>query len=71
MERTLNITVDDVSTMENWEKEALFKTLINEVTDDYKIATAMVRLYVVCKCYSNIPETVKQNTLNKFVEALS
>lgn len=71
MERLLNITVDDISTMENWEKEALFKTLINEVTTDYKIATAMVRLYVDCKSYGNIPETVKQNTLNKFVEALS
>lgn len=36
MERTLSITVDDISTMENWEKEALFKTLINEATSDYK-----------------------------------
>lgn len=71
MERTLNITVDDISTMENWEKEALFKTLITEVTNDYNIATAMVRLYIDCKCYGNIPADVKQNTLQKFTEALT
>lgn len=71
MERTLNITVDDISTMENWEKEALFKTLITEVTNDYNIATAMVRLYIDCKCYGNITADVKQNTLQKFTEALS
>ena len=71
MERTLNITVDDISSMENWEKEALFKTLISEVTNDYNIATAMVRLYIDCKCYSIIPAEVKQNTLKKFQEALS
>ena len=70
MERILNITIDDISTMENWEREALFKTLITEVTNDYNIATAMVRLYVDCKCYGNIPAEVKQNTLQKFVEAL-
>lgn len=71
MERTLNITVDDISSMENWEKEALFKTLINDVTNDYNIATAMVNLYVDCRCYGNIPADVKQNTLQKFVQALS
>lgn len=71
MERTLNITVDDVSSLENWEKEALFKTLITEVTNDYNIATAMVRLYIDCRCYGNIPTDVKQNTLQKFTEALS
>ena len=71
MERTLNITVDDIGSMENWEKEALFKTLISEATNDYNIATAMVRLYVDCRCYGNIPREVKQNTLKKFQEALS
>ena len=71
MERTLNITVDDISSMENWEKEALFKTLISEVTNDYNIASAMVRLYVDCRCYENIPEYIKQGTIQKFEEALS
>ena len=71
MERTLNITADDISSMENWEKEALFKTLISEVTNDYNIATAMVRLYIDCTCYSNIPENIKHGTLQKFQEALS
>lgn len=36
MERTLNITVDDISSMENLEKEALFKTLISEANDVIK-----------------------------------
>lgn len=71
MERTLNITVDDISSMENWEKEALFKTLISEATNDYNIASAMVRLYVDCRCWGNIPANVKQGTLQKFVQALS
>ena len=66
MERTLNITVDDISSMENWEKEALFKTLITEVTNDYNIASAMVRLYVDCTCYSNIPENIKHVLYKNF-----
>lgn len=52
-------------------KKLYLKTLISEVTNDYNIATAMVRLYIECKCYSTIPTEVKQNTLNKFKEALS
>lgn len=71
MERTLNITVDDISTMENWEKEALFKTLITEVTNDYNIATAVVSLYIDCRRYSSIPPHVKHNALLKFEKALS
>lgn len=71
MERTLNITVDDISSLENWEKEALFKTLISEATNDYNIATAAVSLYIDCRCYSSIPPHVKHNALLKFEKALS
>ena len=46
MERTLNITVDDISSMEKWEKEALFKTLISETTNDFKIGhTGMRKIF--------------------------
>lgn len=66
MERILNITIDDVSTMENWEKEALFKTLLIDVGMSYKIADLSVSLYSNTRIYNgNIPQPVMDNLLSK------
>ena len=51
MERILNITIDDVSNMEYWEKEALFKTLLDDVNMEFKVANLVVDLYVDSKIY--------------------
>ena len=67
-ERVLNITVDDISTMENWEKEALFKTLLADVNMDFKNADLSVSLYVDSKIYNGtIPEVVLNKTINKYL----
>lgn len=67
-EKVLNITVDDISTMENWEKEALFKTLLADVNMNFKNADLSVSLYVDSKIYNgNIPEEVLNKTINKYL----
>ena len=67
-ERVLNITIDDISTMDGWEKEALFKTLLADVNMEFKNADLSVSLYVDSKIYNgNIPEVVLNKTINKYL----
>ena len=67
MERILNITVDNISTMESWEKEALFKTLLNDTNIEFKVADLIVRLYTDSKIYKgNVPEEHINRYFNKF-----
>ena len=66
MERILNITIDDVSNMEYWEKEALFKTLLDDVNMEFKVANLVVDLYVDSKIYKGkIPEELIQRSITK------
>lgn len=66
MERTLNITVDDISTMESWEKEALFKTLLNDTNMEFKVVDLIVSLYTDSKIYKGIPEEHISRYFDKF-----
>lgn len=66
MERTLNITVDDISSLENWEKEALFKTLLRDVNMNFKLADLCVSLYSDSRIYNGyIPLTKIDYLLTK------
>lgn len=66
MERILNITVDDVSTMETWEKEALLKTILRDVDMGFQLSDLIVSLYNNSRIYNgNITQAVLDNALNK------
>ncbi len=66
MERTLNITIDDVSSMENWEKEALLKTLLLDVNMEFKFADLVVSIYTNTKIYKGtVPEEILEKIINK------
>lgn len=67
MERILNITIDNISSLENWEKEALFKTLLRDVNMSFKSADLCVSLYTDSKIYNgNIPENLLSRYIQKF-----
>lgn len=66
MERILNITVDNVSTMETWEKEALLKTLLKDVNMNFKLVDLTVSLYSNTRIYKgDIPEEILASSLRK------
>jgi len=66
MERTLNINIDDVSSMEMWEKEALLKTLLLDVNMEFKLADLAVSLYTNSRIYKGkVPEDILEKVLQK------
>ncbi len=64
----LNITVDDVSGLQSWEKEALLKTLLADVKMNFKTADLVMGLYVDAKIYNGNPEKcIVDQRITKFV----
>lgn len=62
----LNINIDDVSSMEMWEKEALFKTLLLDVNMEFKLADLAVSLYTNSRIYEGkVPEDILEKVLKK------
>lgn len=62
------LNVDDVSSLEHWEKDALLKTLLADVNMEFKLADLIVSLYTDSHIYKG---KVSQEKLDFYITKLN